>query len=86
MNVCTATQSASARTAFSTSQAMPPPLDMSSKSTVESYVTRTHFATRAAGDMQVRKMPRVPISTSTWGISGGITTSMRSSPDVGPMM
>ena len=36
MKVCTATQSAPARTAFSTSQAMPPPLDMSSKSTVES--------------------------------------------------
>ena len=47
---------------------------------------RTHLATRAAGGMQSRKMPRVPISTSTWGISGGMTRSMRSSPAVGPMM
>ena len=36
MKVCTAMQSASMRAALSTSQAMPPPLDISSKSTVVS--------------------------------------------------
>ena len=37
-----------------------------------------------AGGIVVRRMPRVSISASAYGISGTMVTSTRSSPVVGP--
>ena len=47
-------------------------------------LARTTTAPRWVGGIDVRRLPRVSMSASAWGASGGIDTSTRSRPVVGP--